>query len=444
MPGLESMPVQAGQRQIKLLGKQALFAQSKARYPAMFGGFASGKTTAGCIVCLDLCIRFPGIVGAIIRNTYPELRTSTKKVFMDLVTTFDQGKADKDRILESSNEQYNWVKFKNGSVVFFLHTGSEGLFKGPEFGFFFIDQAEELDEEQVKRITTRLRQPGYPQKGMFVGNTDKGHNWCYRWFKLQQKANTELFEISFLDNRANLDEYYVKEMLTYPEEWKIVNLFGSWDAPGGLVIEPTDLHMLADFNVPSKYPKFVAIDPAESTGTTGALGFTVDFEGNYIIYNEYYVKRKIIKEHAAGIRGLWGGDERLIVCDPAAWKKHQVLETDFVTIADRYREHGIPAIPAANNMQASLDIVRELHEPDEEHRHIITGQLGGPRLYFVYKNLPHLFAEMRSWMIEEPDKEPVHLCDCLRYGLLSKEIAAPTRRRGLYFRKNKRTSFMAG
>jgi len=438
---LEKLQLEQGPKKVVLKGKQALFAQSKARYPAMFGGYASGKTTVGCLVGIDICLKFPGVVGAVVRNTYPELRTSTKKVFMDVLHQMDRGRSPNQRIIESENEQYNWVKFTNGSTVFFLHTQSEALFKGPEFGWFFIDQAEEMDEEQAQRITTRLRQPGYPQKGMFVGNTDKGHNWCYRWFKLKKKTNVELFEISFVDNRDNLDPYYFDEMMAYPEDWKAVNLYGSWDSPGGLVIEPLEEHMIEPFDPPEKWTRMIILDPAESTGTTAAIKAALDYDGNFYICGEYYKERKIVRDHAAGVLQLWDGKHSVIYADPNSWRKSQMGETGFVTIADRYRDSGLVAIPAANDYMASIDILRELHARTPGHKHPITGYSPAPQIYFFNRGLHNFNEELRSWMITEPDKEPCHLMDCLRY-LVGSRVRKP-RRPMLSRKKSGRNNFMA-
>jgi hypothetical protein len=358
---------------------------------------------------------------------------------MELVREMDKGKQESQKMLDRENEQYNYIRFKNGSTVFFLHTSSDALFKGPEFGWFFIDQAEELDEEVAQRITTRLRQPNMPQKGMFAGNTDKGHNWCYRWFKLKQKKNVELFEISFLDNISNLDRNYVEEMLAYPEDWKKINLYGSWDSPGGLVIEPQDIHMVDPFDIPIGWPRYITMDPAESTGVCAALAFTVDKNGNRYYTKEYYKSRRIIKDHANGILRLWDGSQRLILADPNSWRKAQMGENDFVTISDRYREHGVYAVPAANGIEPAIDMLRQLHEPDKEHNHPITGTVPAPYVYFFKGRLPNFFEELKGWMVDEPDKEPCHLMDCLRYSVLAKVAGPRFRQRPVLRRK---TSFM--
>lgn len=444
---------------LNLSGKQALFYHEVmndegARYVALFGGFASGKTTVGCLCGLTLALTYPGIKGAVVRNTNPELRNSTKLVFMDLLSALNAGRPKSQSLIEFANEQYNWVKLVNGSVVFFCHTSSDALFKGPEFGWFFLDQAEEMDEETVKKITSRLRQPQTPQKGMFTGNTDKGHNWCYRWFKLGQKPNSKLIEISFVDNKDNLTPAFFDEMMSYPDDWKKVNLYGSWDSPGGLVIEPTEQHVLKHFEPVDAYSHGIVIDPAESTGVTAVLYVSVDFDGNYVICDEYYEKARMIKEHADGIKKKWYEFRKgpagmphedywrlhppsFVYADPRSWYKRQALETGLITLADRYRDHGIVGTPAVNDMEIGIDMVREMHEPHPDHKHIITGERPAPSLYFVKDKLPNLMTEIFSWMIEEPDKEPCHGVDCVRY-LCATNPSKPRRKQMI--RKLRRSS----
>lgn len=454
-----------------LKGKQALYFHMVTggptpRHCGFFGGYGSGKTTGACVAALHLTLQQPGVTGAIIRNTHPMLRTNTKKVFMDLVEEYDEGVPESRKVLKGRNDQYNIVTFHNGATVYFLHAQSEALFKGPEFGWYLIDQAEEVEEAMIERITTRLRQPGYLQKAMYVGNTDKGHNWCYRWFKLKQRANSGLVEITFLDNAENLKGGVLEDLLAQPEEWKKINLYGSWDSPGGLVIEPTQDHCLKPFRIPEKWKKGIIIDPADTTGTTAVLFGAVDFNDNYYVCDEYYEKFRLIKDHALGIKKVWarfnGEPEHLAVsfwehfppnfcyADPRSWKRQQSMETDFITLSDRYLAFGINAVPAVNAMQVGIDLLRERHEPNRDRQHPITGKCPAPGIYFFKENingplsenitLPNLWEEVHSWMIEEPDKEPCHAVDALRY-FVATSPSAP--KRPLMVRALRSKSFMA-
>ena len=434
-------------KKMELIGKHALFAHMVAqrgtnekgedipepRHCGIFGGFGSGKSTTACLCGFDMLLANPGVTGAVIRMTSPQLRSNTMKIFMDLVHDFDWGKDDNEKFGTAFNMQYGIAGFANRSTVYFLHGQSEDLFKGPEFGWYIIDQVEEFDEDFVVRITTRLRQPGQPQKAMYVGNTDKGHNWCYYWFKKNRKKNSGLIEVSFVDNAHNLKGGIVEDLMEYPEEWKRINLYGSWDSPGGLVIEPTDQHILDSglVKIPSRWRRGLIFDPADSTGTTAALAVAVDFEGNGYICREYYQKNRLIREHALGIKEMWckfvgkpltdvdevweynGPD--FIIEDSNAWKKSQPKDDGLVTIAELYREYGLTATKAKRDMAASLDLVRDKCYPHPDVKHIITKQSPAPSLYFFKNDIPKTWEEIFSWMIEEPDKEPVHACDCIRY-----------------------------
>jgi len=410
---------------IKLNPKQSAFIHSKARFRAFFGGICSGKSTTACLLGIDFCLRYPGCIGVVIRNTSPELEMSTKKIFLDHLKLLDSGKPYGQKVIHSINNNENWVKFTNGSIVFFKHTSDEGLYRGPEFGWFLIDQAEELDEKIVELIIERLRQPGMPQVGMFVGNTDRGHNWCYRWFKKGELKNCELIETTTFDNLVFFEETnnmaYLESLLQRPPEWQRVKLYGKWEAISGQIVQLEPYHILPKFIVPDSWYKFVAIDPAGSTGITGALGFVRDPHGSWIIYNEYYGKNRIVKEHAEGIKKLWGGMDKvhMVFMDPSAWRKEQGAGDTFTTLVDRYREYGIYPVPAENSITIGIDLIVEKLRPDPEHKHPLTGQRGAPKLFFVKENLPNLFEELMQWSYDDPQREPVHCVDALRYSVAS-------------------------
>lgn len=405
----------------KLNPKQSQFFNSQKRHVAFFGGIGSGKTLTACLRGVSLCAQHPGTVGVVIRESFPKLNDSTKRVFLEkALRPQDWGKPPNQKLELSTNNNENWTKFTNGSQVYYRHSTDEGLFKGPEYDWFLVDQAEEITEEIAKRICERLRGPNCPNVGMWVGNTDKGHNWCYRWFKLGEMKNSELVETTLLDNADNLPKEYVLEQLSKPEEEKAIYIYGSWDNPGGLVLRLNDAHFVSDFQPPDTWYQYTAVDPAGSTGYCAALGFSIDTAGNIYFMREYYRKNRLVKYHAQEILNMWETKARLIYMDPSAWRKEQGDDTRFTTLVDRYRTHGIYAVPAENAVQVGIDMLRDLSQMDEEHRHPTTGKMGAPRIYFVKKRVPNLLEEVAGWMIEDPTKEPVHACDALRYAVASK------------------------
>ena len=432
---------------IKLNPKQSAFIKSKARFKAFFGGIGSGKTTAACLHGLDLTLRYPGIVGVIVRNTSPELELSTKKIFLDNAKLLDAGKPHNRKIIASINNNENWVKFTNGSVVFFKHTADDGLFRGPEFGWFLIDQSEEVDEKIVELIIERLRQAGMPQIGMFVGNTDRGHNWCYRWFKKGELKNSELIETTIFDNIGYYEDTgnmaYLESLLQRPKEWQKVKLYGSWDDLGGMIVELKPYHILDPFIIPHSWYKHLGVDPAGSTGYTGGLLGLRDPDGSFIIYDEYYGKNKIVKEHADGLKRLCPLDDvHTIFFDPSAWRKEQGGGNRFTTLVDRYREYGIYPVPGENSIMVGIDMIVELLMFDPEHKHPLTHKKGAPKLFFVKKNLPNLFEQLSQWSYKDPQKEPVHLIDAMRY-IVASDPAKPVEVISRDFEEDYGEDFMA-
>jgi len=407
--------------------KQWEFFNSKARHTAFFGGIGSGKTLTACLKGIYLAETYPGIKGVVVRETHVKLNDSTKAMFVEWLELYERGKPPNEKLIYSQNNNENWIKFNNGSVVFFRHAHDEGLFKGPEYGWFLVDQAEELAEVIAKRLCDRLRQPKFPNVGMWVGNTDQGHNWCYNWFKKGEMINSALVETTFLDNIPNLNKDYVFEQINRPEEEKKIWLYGSWDNPGGKILHLTREHFIDPFEIPDTWYRYLAIDPAGSRGTTGVLAFCLDFAGNIFFIREYYGKNKIVRDHCEHIVKLWDRQPRQIFLDPSAWRRQEIDtpygRTEFVTLADRYRKYDVYGVPAENAISVGIDILASKARVDAGHKHPFTDEYGAPHIYFVKSQLPNLMSEIDSWMYQDPSKEPVHLVDPLRYAVASRPVA---------------------
>lgn len=91
------------------------FHTSTAPERALFGAFGSGKTYAVIAEALAWCLEQPGIRGAIIRKTIPELRDSTEPIFMQLVPPELWKAGDKGR----SGGHLEHFTMPNGSTILF-------------------------------------------------------------------------------------------------------------------------------------------------------------------------------------------------------------------------------------------------------------------------------------------------------------------------------------
>src|SRR3990167_3119417 len=188
--------------QIEPTPQQAQFITSTAKFTCFSGGFGAGKTSAGCLRAL-LLSQFPNNFGLIGRNTYPELRDTTRRTFFELcpIEYYEEERGGQWRLAE------NLLKFINGSEIIFRHldTISEKEIFSLNLGWFFIDQAEEIVERVFQILQSRLRLAQIPNRFGFVVCNPEPNNWIdTKWRKpiLENKPNPNhhFIESSSRDN----------------------------------------------------------------------------------------------------------------------------------------------------------------------------------------------------------------------------------------------------
>ena len=97
-----------------------------------------------------------------------------------------------------------------------------------ELGFALIDQVEEIAEETIDILASRLNLGVSPQRQIIM-TCNPALFWAYRRFKQEKHPDYELIEFSMLENKHNLPEDYFSDMLQRPESWKRQFVYGIWD-----------------------------------------------------------------------------------------------------------------------------------------------------------------------------------------------------------------------
>lgn len=224
---------------------QIEFGTANEQYVGLFGGVGNGKTSAACYKIIELSVQNPKNLCLVGRLTYPELRDSTREVFMTCLSQLYPPEAYK------FNKAENSVTFWNDSVVIFRHLDDQGALLGPNLGAFYLDQAEEIDEDAFLTLQSRLRRPGIKQlKGLITGNP-RGHNWVYYKFGMDQ-ANGSTNHVHNGDyrmitapthaNADNLPQNYIEQMLkSYSREWFDRYVLGGWDVFEGQIFDITKI-----------------------------------------------------------------------------------------------------------------------------------------------------------------------------------------------------------
>jgi len=147
---------------------QMEFWASDARYRAFVGGIGSGKTFAGCVEVLR---QKPKTRGAIIAPTYRMLQDATLQTFLEMAR-----KAD---IIREWRRSDMIMTLENGTEILFRSADEPDKLRGPNLGWFWLDEAAMMPELVFDLMIGRLRlAPGLG----WVTTTPKGRNWLYKLF----------------------------------------------------------------------------------------------------------------------------------------------------------------------------------------------------------------------------------------------------------------------
>lgn len=170
-----------------LLPHQSAYFKYNERYVYTQGGYGASKTIQACAKGILLSLSIPGNRGVVIRDTYPKLHDSTQRVFMECL---ERGGIKGWKGRENRDGWYHRIIFPNKSEVFFREARNLGRFLGPEYGWFLIDEALEVQKEVFKKLQGRLRLSaalGY-HCGMLLSNPPHQNHWLHEVFGEEPRA----------------------------------------------------------------------------------------------------------------------------------------------------------------------------------------------------------------------------------------------------------------
>ena len=449
---------------------QREFVFCKDEVAAYYGGIGNGKTLAGCLRGLMLCDLYPGNVGLVGRLTYPELRDTTQKQFLDIVRERNGGHLDFGPYVQSYRQNPDTLILRNGSEVLFRYLENEQSILNLNLGWFYVDQAEFVaegifghllgrlrrwsQEEAVKFAAKYKRQPKH--FAFITGNPAPG--WVYRRFKLGKTEDGKpldyrLFEAATAANKDHLPKNYEENLrASYPEAWVKRYLEGDWASFSGQVYKEFDrrLHVISPFTIPAHWPRSVGWDHGK-TNPTAVSFLAVDEQGFLVLYKEYYRVSAVISEHAEAFKALCAGDSVKrsedgngiqVWMDPSVKGDSDAEGRDFRQL---YAELGVIGVPANNAVSAGIEKVQGFLHPDpnrefpdwhprgckkdEKGRILRKAEKGSPKMFIFDNCVAHLhevelyrYKErkmgelLNAW--EEPIKYMDHAMDSWRYATM--------------------------
>jgi hypothetical protein len=236
---------------------QRAFWRSGARFRLFVGGVGSGKTRAGCVEILRQPTKS---VGMVVAPTYPMLRDATMRTFIDL--------ARRGGVLQAFQKAEMQATLIDGKRILFRSADDPDRLRGPNLGWFYLDEAALMDADVWPIMIGRLRElPGRA----WATSTPRGFNWMHEVF-VKGGADYHVTRSATRDNVYLPDGFLRSLEQSYDTAWAAQELEGEfldlgaidhflpsmhlWDACQE-AIEPLDGHT----------PCILALDGAESNDT---------------------------------------------------------------------------------------------------------------------------------------------------------------------------------
>ena len=383
--------------------------------------------------------------------------------------------------IRSYNKNKKVLVLKNQSIITFDHikdrtsssaagTGTGRI--GSNWGWYGVDQAEEITQDQWNALASRLRLPRAPKKFGFCTLNPAGKEWLYEkfftkvqpWPKvnglatalngkfyqvLRQAANTLGVVVNSEENRITNggfveDAYFDSLLESYGANWVERFVWGSFDDfrgslfpdfHGGLVdYNDASVHVIEDFPIPRNWSLTTGIDVGGDS-PWACVPVYADEQGNLIVTNGFHGRTGRVSEVAQWIkRNLpWNEHRSTFVLDP---------ENKVATV--ELSDHAIYATPAIKDINPGL-LRTEGYIHVQKHRELphwyestqpahmfekFRGK-GSPKL-FVFKsaNVVRKELDTAKWDPEKIDKmyksstARFDAVEALRYVIMTKPEAS--------------------
>ncbi len=232
--------------------RQKLFLASHAKHVGYGGARGGGKSWAVRDKTKRLCLRYKGIKVLIVRRTYPELVNNH----------INQLREELNGIARY-NKSEKMFTFPNGSTIKFGYCNNDkdlDQYQGAEYDVIFLDEATQLQEMWIKKITACVRGVNsFPKRIYYTCNPGgASHGYIKRLFIDKQyesgevPTDYEFIQALVTDNKALMESQpdYIKQLEALPPKLREAWLYGRWDIFEGQFFE--DFRMTPDIDLCAK------------------------------------------------------------------------------------------------------------------------------------------------------------------------------------------------
>lgn len=425
--------------------RQVVFHEAT-EFDVLYGGAAGGgKTKALLMHALRACDRYPGLVAACFRRTYPELDESL--IHELSLVGFAHGLGAR------WNASKRDLRFGNGSLIRFRYAETvedATRRQGSEIQLLVVDERTQVVPGVVDYLATRLRSgrrevpvlgirsgtnPGGighgSVKAAFVDATDYGAKVV-----TDDRGRLRRFVPAKVDDNPHINAEYVTDLDGIADlALRSALRDGNWDSFVGQVFSEwrRDRHVVRPFAIPPEWWRYAGVDYGRRHHWA-TLWAAQDHDGRVWAYRELYetgvgekeqARRILEAEGALTGTGLLRRDRpdelvRARLADPAMWNKI----SDAAPIAQAYGAEGCHLVKATTDRLSGWARIHSyLAEAPACEIHRAQGWDTCPLLH-VFETCPNLIRTLPALpydahVVEDVDTDAEdHLPDALRYLLM--------------------------
>lgn len=253
--------------------KQYRFLSDTHKHVAYGGARGGGKSWSVRTKAKILAVTYKGIKILIVRRTFPELVNNH-------INTLQEELHD----VAVYNKTEKVFTFKNGSTIKFGYCNNDKdllQYQGAEFDVVFLDEATQLQELWIKKITACVRGVNdFPKRIYYTCNPGGvGHSYIKRLFVDRRfEPGEKPEEYTFIqakvtDNKALMASQpdYIGQLEALPPKLREAWLYGSWDIFEGQFFEDfiddpehyqdrRYTHVIEPFDIPSGWKIYRSFD----------------------------------------------------------------------------------------------------------------------------------------------------------------------------------------
>lgn len=413
--------------------KQKEFLTAKEKYVAYGGARGGGKTWAVQAKTKVLASAYSGIRILIMRRTYSDLEQNHIRILKNELKGIGR-----------YNDSKKNITLTNGSEIKFGYMDNDNdadQYQGQEYDVIFIDEATQFYEEWFNILKACLRGVNdFPKRMYLTCNPGGvGHAWVKRLF-IDQDYNEEekpeqyrFIQAKMHDNTALMQKQpdYADQFSGLDETTKRAWLEGDWDIYKGQYFTEfrREIHVCKPIALEKWWKIYRSID--YGLDMLAVLWYAVSDLGVTYVFKEVHISDTIISDAAKIIINASKTMNEFadvvdmdIVCTyapPDLWSRSK---ESGVSIADRFRDGGVPLIKCNNNRKFGWQGVHEYLKPIKG----LEGEQTARLQIFdccrnLIRNLPLLQHDEKNE--DDCDTEPhavTHICDSLRYYCISRPV----------------------